>query len=178
MSVKVEFENLFEALKTERDEVIVKSHLASMAVKDELAEFEKKWQSLKLKAASIADSSKETSEDFIARAKQECEELSVSYHRLGPYVSEKTTFAEDELGLLYDKLKTERDEVIVKLHLASMEAKEEFVGAEEKWDILKIKISDIADDTKETSEELVASAKIITEELKDTYHRIMRRLSH
>lgn len=41
MSIKKEFEHLFENLKTERDEVMVKMHLAPMEAKDELLEAEK-----------------------------------------------------------------------------------------------------------------------------------------
>lgn len=43
--------------------------------------------------------------------------------------------------------------------------------------MLKEKMSDIADDSKETSQEFIAKTKIITEELKDTYRRIIQRLS-
>jgi putative cell wall-binding protein len=78
---------------------------------------------------------------------------------------------------LLDKLKSERDEIMLKLHLASMEAKEEFEAAEKNWDSIKIKASEIADDSKETSEEFIAKAKIIGEELKETYKRISKRLS-
>jgi hypothetical protein len=78
---------------------------------------------------------------------------------------------------LLEKLKIERDEINLKLHLASMEAREEFAGAEKQWQQLKAKASEIADDTKEASEEFIAKAKIVGEELKETYHRINKRLS-
>ncbi len=177
MSVKKEFEDLFEKLKSERDEIIVKTHLASMEAKDELIEAEKRWEQLKAQATQIADGSKEATEAFIEKAKSECKELQASYYRLGPYCSEKTSFVQDELGVLYGKLKTERDEVIVKLHLASMDAREEFIEADKKWDMLKEKVSDIADDSKDTSQEFITKTKIIAEELKDTYKRIVQRLS-
>lgn len=35
-----------------------------------------------------------------------------------------------EFNRLFEKLKTERDEVKVKMHLASMDAREEFLAAE------------------------------------------------
>lgn len=78
---------------------------------------------------------------------------------------------------LLDKLKSERDEIMLKLHLASMEAKEEFEDAEKNWSNIKIKAAEIADDSKETSEEFIAKAKIIGEELRETYNRISKRLS-
>jgi hypothetical protein len=82
-----------------------------------------------------------------------------------------------EFENLVEKLKAERDEIGLKLHLASMEAKEEFEAAESQWDQIKHKAAEIADDTIETSEEYIAKAKIIGEELKDAYSRIAKRLS-
>jgi hypothetical protein len=82
-----------------------------------------------------------------------------------------------EFDNLIEKLKTERDKITLKLHLGSMEAKEEFEEADKHWDALKIKAAEIADDSKETSEEVIAKAKIVGEELKDAYARISKRLT-
>lgn len=82
-----------------------------------------------------------------------------------------------EFDNVLEKLKAERDEVILKLHLASMDAKDEFEAAEKEWHKLAIKAAEIADDSKETSEELIAKAKIVGEELKAAYGRISKRLS-
>ena len=79
---------------------------------------------------------------------------------------------------LLDKLQSERDEIKLKLHLASMEAKEEFEAAEKQWGQLKIKAAEIADDSVETSEEYIDKAKIVGEEIKEAYNRIATRLSH
>lgn len=83
----------------------------------------------------------------------------------------------EEFDSLLETLKVERDEINLKLHLASMEAKEEFTEAEKQWVVLKAKAAEIADDTIETSEEFIAKAKIVSEELKTAYHRIAERLS-
>ncbi|TAN66124.1 MAG: hypothetical protein EPN17_14740 [Methylobacter sp.] len=83
----------------------------------------------------------------------------------------------DDFGNLLDKLQVERDEINLKLHLASMEAKQEFEEAEKEWGSLKIKAAEIADESVETSEEFIIKAKIIGEELKDTYYRIAKRLA-
>ncbi len=82
-----------------------------------------------------------------------------------------------EFNNLLEKLIVERDEIILKLHLASMDAKEEFEEAEKSWEALKIKAEEIADDSKETSAELLDKAKIIGEELKEAYERISKRLA-
>jgi sugar-specific transcriptional regulator TrmB len=58
-----------------------------------------------------------------------------------------------------------------------VEAKEEFDEAEKQWGQLKIKASEIADESVETSEEYINKAKIVGEELKRAYKRIATRLS-
>jgi hypothetical protein len=78
---------------------------------------------------------------------------------------------------LVEKLKMERDGINLKIHLASMDAKEEFEKAEIKWDQVKNTASKIADEAVEASEEYIAKAKIVGEELKETYNRIAKRLS-
>jgi SMC interacting uncharacterized protein involved in chromosome segregation len=80
-----------------------------------------------------------------------------------------------EFEKLRKKLKEERDEINLKLHLASMEVKDEMLEAEKKWDSFKLKADAIAEGTKETSDEVIAKTKIVGEELKETYKRIKRR---
>ncbi len=83
----------------------------------------------------------------------------------------------DEFNKLVEKLKVQRDELNLKIHLASMDAKKEFAETEKKWAQVKAKAADIADDAVETSEEVLAKTKIVGEELKETYKRISKRLS-
>ena len=81
-----------------------------------------------------------------------------------------------ELENLTDKIKHQRDELQVRMHLAGMDAKEEWEKAEEKWDEFKHKAAEIKDDTQETTEELVTATKIIGEEISQAYKRIVERL--
>jgi hypothetical protein len=83
----------------------------------------------------------------------------------------------EEFEILLERLKIERDKLNLKMHLASMEVKEEFGEAEKKWVHVKQKAAEFADDTKDVSEELVDKAKIVGEELKEAYSRINKRLS-
>jgi len=83
----------------------------------------------------------------------------------------------NEFDSLLDKLNREREELQLKLNLASMEARDEFEAAEKEWQKFKAKASEIADDSIETSEEFIAKAKVVGEELKDAYQRIAKRLS-
>lgn len=83
----------------------------------------------------------------------------------------------EEFEKLVERLKTERDELKLKMHLGSLEIKEEFEEAEKKWNQLKNKASAIADDAVETSDEYIGKARVVGEELKKTYQRLTKRLS-
>lgn len=83
----------------------------------------------------------------------------------------------EEFNKMVEKLKTDRDEIQLKIHLASMETKQEFEEAEKKWRHVKSRASEITDNAVETSEEFIAKSKMVGEELKETYHRISKRLS-
>ncbi len=83
----------------------------------------------------------------------------------------------EELAQISEQLKQERDEIKLKVHLASMEAKDEWEQAETTWAGLKDNLDDIVDETKETTEELLASAKVVADELGQTYERIKKRLT-
>jgi len=82
-----------------------------------------------------------------------------------------------EFDELLEKLSAVRDEANLKLHLASMEAKEEFSQAEETWTQVKQKAGEIADDSVETTDEFIGAAKVVGEELMDAYQRIAKRIS-
>ena len=82
-----------------------------------------------------------------------------------------------EFSELVETLKTERDEIKLKLHLASMDVKDEFDTVDEKWDLVAQKAAEVADDAVEVSEEAIAKAKVVGEELKEAYQRIRARLS-
>jgi hypothetical protein len=83
----------------------------------------------------------------------------------------------EDFDSLLNKLQIERDEITLKLHLATMEAKQEFEEAEDQWQHLKVKAAEIADESVQAKDEVLAKAKIVAEELKDTYYRIGKRLS-
>jgi hypothetical protein len=92
------------------------------------------------------------------------------------YSEEEIMNIKQEVTSIVDKLKTERDELKLKMHLATKDARVEFDAAEKKWQQLKAQASDINSSVVETSNELVSDAKIIGEELKETYMRITKRL--
>ncbi len=67
---------LVARLETERDEIRVKAHLAKLELDDEWQSIESRWENLEHRVASIADSTKETGETFIAASQLLAEELS------------------------------------------------------------------------------------------------------
>lgn len=81
-----------------------------------------------------------------------------------------------ELEKLAEGLKQQRDEIKVQLHLAGLEAKAEWENTEKQLSLFKEKLADIGDDTKETTEEFVDATKVIGEEIKAAYKRIVDRL--
>lgn len=83
-----------------------------------------------------------------------------------------------EFSELVENLKTERDEIKLKLHLASMDLKEEFGTLDEKWDLVTQKAAEIADDAVDVSDEGIAKAKELGQDLKETYQRFMAKLSN
>ena len=83
---------------------------------------------------------------------------------------------EQEFDELIDVLKQQRGEIQLQIHLASMDAKDEWKKAEMTWGKFVDDLDLISDDTKESGAELVHATKIIGDELKEAYHRISERL--
>lgn len=72
---------------------------------------------------------------------------------------------ENKFDQLVDRLRTERDEIRVKIHLGKMEAKDEWEEAEEAWEKFEQEVRAQASRSKKTAAEL-------GDELSKTYHRI------
>mgnify|MGYP000488260421 CR=1 FL=1 len=177
MSIKKEFEKLLEKLATERDLVKDKLHQASVEVNKEFAVAEKQWISLKEKISEISDDSQESSEELIAKAKLEGEHLKQRYHEIFQRLSDKATSTQAELETSLETLRAERDEIKLQIHLASLELQQAFEPTEKQWQTLKVEVANIADATKESSETLVANAKIVADELSKAYQHIKQRIA-
>lgn len=177
MSIKKEFENLLEKLASERELVKAKLHQASAEVNKEFAVAEKQWASLKDKMSEIADDSQESSEELIAKAKLEGEHLKQRYHEISQRLSDKAASTQTELQNSLETLRAERDEIKLQIHLASLELQQAFEPTEKQWQTLKVEVANIADATKESSETLVANAKIVADELSKAYQHIKQRIA-
>ncbi len=81
-----------------------------------------------------------------------------------------------EFEELQELLKQQRDEIELQLHLASMEAKDEWHKADKKWAEFLDSLGVITDETKETSNEIIHATKVIGDELKHLYQGISDQL--
>ncbi len=82
-----------------------------------------------------------------------------------------------ELETLLNNLDNTREELSLKLHLASMDVRDEFEAAEKQWQEIKNKFNQIADDSKQSSEEFIDKTKQVAKELEKTYKRIAKILA-
>ncbi len=78
----------------------------------------------------------------------------------------------EDLSEAWGKLRQERDELKVKMHLGTMEAKEEWDELEKKWQRFESKAADAKDQVVETSREVGEGAQLIVKELREAYRRI------
>lgn len=83
----------------------------------------------------------------------------------------------EDFEKLWEKVKTQRDELRVQSHLAQAELKDEWQELEQKWDSAEQNLKKMQGEAKDTTDELVASAKVVMEELSSAYDRIKGRLS-
>ena len=82
----------------------------------------------------------------------------------------------DELNKLQDTLKTQRDELKLKVHLAKMDVQQEWEIAEKQWQHFKIKADEIGAATKESAQEVGAAAKLLGDEVLHAFGRIRKSL--
>jgi predicted nucleic acid-binding Zn-ribbon protein len=75
-----------------------------------------------------------------------------------------------------DKLRQERDELRLKLHLGKAELKDEWETLERKWEQLEARVAGARDEAREASKEVGAAFGILADELGQAYKRIRARL--
>lgn len=75
------------------------------------------------------------------------------------------------------KLKQERDELKVQMHLASMEAKDEYERVSGKLDELCGQYEPVKDAVEETAGNLLAAFGMVADELKVGYERVRKSVS-
>ncbi len=79
-----------------------------------------------------------------------------------------------DLDTLIHKVQRQRDELVLKMHLAKAEAKDEWAEAEKKWEHLKAKTPGLARESGESLKDLGAAVKLVGEEILHSYERIKK----
>lgn len=82
MDVREEMQKLVDTLATQRDELIVRAHLAKLEAEQEWGELEAKLAELRAKAGRAAEVTGDTAEDVAAAARLLAEEIGRGYERL------------------------------------------------------------------------------------------------
>ena len=83
----------------------------------------------------------------------------------------------DEIEDLWERLKTERDDMRVQAHLARAEFRDEWEKLEQKWQKAEQAFDRLQDQAVETTAEMQRSAKVVMEEIGNAYERIRQRLN-
>jgi hypothetical protein len=75
-----------------------------------------------------------------------------------------------------DTLKAERDELNVKIHLASMEVRDEWVEIEKTWDHAQSKAHQLGKASGQSAHQLGEAFSILGDELAEAYRRLKKTL--
>ena len=84
----------------------------------------------------------------------------------------KTETAKQKYTELLNTLKTQRDELNVKMHLASMEVRDEWQVVEDKWEHLQSKGAQLEKEAGGAAHEVGEAISILGHEIKEGYKRI------
>jgi hypothetical protein len=75
-----------------------------------------------------------------------------------------------------EKLRQERDELRLKVHLGKAELKEEWEALERKWAHLEGRMAGVAGEAREASREVGAAFGVLADELGEAYRRIRAKM--
>jgi len=79
---KEKFDSMLDRLRTERDELRVRAHLAKAEAEEELDKLEDKWQELESRAKAARREAKDASRDVGVALETLADELSQAYRRI------------------------------------------------------------------------------------------------
>lgn len=77
-----DFDDLWEDIKTQRDELKVQAHLAKAEVKDEIDELEERWKKLESRSDDLRQEAGEAFNEFKHASNVVLEEFSSAYKRI------------------------------------------------------------------------------------------------
>lgn len=80
----------------------------------------------------------------------------------------------DELGELVERLKTEKDELELQIHLAQADMHDEWDRVEERWQHLQAKSRLLMRSTADVSQDVGAAAQLLAQEIKRAFKRLRK----
>ena len=80
----------------------------------------------------------------------------------------------DYVAELLSNLKQQKDELALKIHLGTMEAKEEFEKAQEKLGQVSEEFEPVKEAVAESAENIFSSLKLVAGEVKESFDRIRK----
>lgn len=78
----------------------------------------------------------------------------------------------NQLNELLEKLKTERDQIKLKIHLAGQDAKDEWSKLEEKWKPFTDKVHQAEVAAENSTQDIKAAAELLGQEIKKGFENI------
>ena len=84
--------------------------------------------------------------------------------------------SKEDIEQVMGKLKAQRDELRVQMHLAKAEVKEEWDELERKWEHVESRLEKVGHEAKDSAGEVGAALSTVAEEIGSAYQRIKRSL--
>ncbi len=82
----------------------------------------------------------------------------------------------ESLQKIAEDLKRQRDELMLKLHLAKADARDEWAKLEAQWEDVKTKMDTVRQEAGKTTESVSTGLGLVLDELKQGYERIRKGL--
>ena len=82
----------------------------------------------------------------------------------------------ESLQKIAEDLKRQRDELLLKLHLAKADARDEWAKLEVQWEDVKTKMDTVRQEAEKTTESVSTGLGLVLDELKQGYERIRKGL--
>jgi len=80
----------------------------------------------------------------------------------------------DDTKKMFRELKQKRDELAVQVHLAKLEAGDEWQEIEKKFERLELKMKELSHATAESSKDIGITAKQIGKDIRDGFKKIVK----
>lgn len=95
--------------------------------------------------------------------------------RMGTLMTTKES-VKQKTNELVEKLKTQRDELDLKIHLANMEVQDEWRVVEDKWQHLHAKGAQVEEAVGSSAQEIGEAMSLLADEIRQSYKRIRKAL--